>query len=92
MWLILSFILFIIIGIFVIAIWLGSDKPPTINLQGAHVIITGGSSGIGLEVAKLVASQGGHVTLMARDKLKLQQAQEQVESVKKNKVQKVVSI
>jgi Short-chain dehydrogenases of various substrate specificities len=41
-----------------------------------HVIVTGGSSGIGLEVSRLYASRGARVTLIARDRLKLQVARD----------------
>ncbi len=36
------------------------------RLAGRHVFITGGSKGIGLELAKLVLARGAHVTLVAR--------------------------
>ena len=36
------------------------------RLDGAHVIVTGGSEGIGLEVARLAAGSGARVTLIAR--------------------------
>lgn len=39
-----------------------------------HVIVTGGSSGIGLEVARIYARMGGHVSLIARDLPRLEQA------------------
>lgn len=44
----------------------------------AHVIITGGSSGIGLEVARIYLSKGHRVSLMARRADILQSAQEQL--------------
>lgn len=37
------------------------------KLAGAHVVITGGSSGIGLETARLAESRGARVSLVARD-------------------------
>ncbi|CAM9358961.1 unnamed protein product [Laminaria digitata] len=36
------------------------------NMQGKHCLITGGSSGIGKEVAKQLVRQGAHVTVLAR--------------------------
>ncbi|MGI5212840.1 SDR family NAD(P)-dependent oxidoreductase [Plantactinospora sp. CA-290183] len=40
-----------------------------IDLAGKRVIVTGGASGIGLEVARALASVGAHLTLTARDDL-----------------------
>ncbi len=37
------------------------------NLKGSNVIITGGSSGIGLEAAKVMATKGASVTLAVRN-------------------------
>jgi NAD(P)-dependent dehydrogenase (short-subunit alcohol dehydrogenase family) len=37
------------------------------NLKGSNVIITGGSSGIGLEAAKVMAAKGASVTLAVRN-------------------------
>src|SRR5258706_1076191 len=37
------------------------------KVAGTHVIITGGSSGIGLETARLAESRGARVSLVARD-------------------------
>lgn len=41
-----------------------------------HVIVTGGSSGIGLAIAKIYASRGARVSLIARDAKRLRQAGE----------------
>lgn len=46
--------------------------------EGARVVVTGGSSGIGLVAAQLFASRGAHVGLVARDPEKLQAAREAV--------------
>ena len=43
-----------------------------------HAIITGGSSGIGKAVAQLLVRQGANVTLIARDRAKLEQAQKEI--------------
>lgn len=51
------------------------------QLHGKHVLVTGGSSGIGLSVAREVASLGAKVTLVARNMDRLQKAKEEVESI-----------
>lgn len=51
-----------------------SLKLVSIPLKGRHVVITGGSSGIGLEVAKLAAAEGARISLVARDLSKLADA------------------
>lgn len=43
-----------------------------------HVIVTGGSSGIGLEVARLYAARGARLTLLARDPVKLEKARREL--------------
>jgi hypothetical protein len=42
-----------------------------IDLKTAKVIITGGSAGIGLEIAKALVQRGAGVTVIARDSIKL---------------------
>jgi 3-dehydrosphinganine reductase len=48
------------------------------ELAGAHVVITGGSSGIGLATARLAAARGARVSLLARDEQRLARAAEDV--------------
>jgi 3-dehydrosphinganine reductase len=47
----------------------------------AHAIITGGSSGIGLSVACLLAKEGVSVSILARDQARLAGARDQISSV-----------
>ncbi|KAK8725854.1 hypothetical protein OTU49_010518 [Cherax quadricarinatus] len=51
------------------------------DLKGKHVLVTGGSSGIGLSVALDVAARGASVTLVARDVDKLEKAQVEIATV-----------
>lgn len=43
-----------------------------------HAIITGGSSGIGKATAKLVVQQGANISLIARDRQKLESARQEI--------------
>lgn len=55
------------------------------------VVITGGSSGIGLDLAKAYTQQGCDVVLMARNQQKLDEAVALCSSLKKNAEQKVLA-
>ncbi len=57
-----------------------------------HAIITGGSSGIGKATAKLLAQQGANITIIARDRHKLNTAQQEIEAVRINSTQKVLTL
>jgi len=57
-----------------------------------HVLITGGSSGIGLAVGQLVAARGAHVTLIARDPQRLEAARESVRASCVSRDQKVLAL
>jgi len=49
--------------------------------QGIKIIITGGSSGIGLTMAKMLASKGAEIALVARDEGKLAEAADEVRDI-----------
>lgn len=51
---------------------------PKWRAQGKHVLITGGSQGLGLALAELLASDGADVTICARSKDKLEKAVDQI--------------
>ena len=57
-----------------------------------NAIITGGSSGIGLALAKQLASEGANICLLARDEEKLAQAQQEVQSRSIREGQKVTTL
>ena len=50
-----------------------------------HVLVTGGSSGIGLEVARLYIVMGYKVTIVARNMQKLQEAKQDLARTLKDK-------
>jgi len=57
--------------------------------KNKNIIITGGSSGIGLEMAKNLFSYGASITIIGRDKNKLQEAQNSIEKFKNISEQKL---
>nr|ABR16795.1 unknown [Picea sitchensis] len=65
-------ILLLLIFLGVTLLW--KPSPCLKTLGGKHVLITGGSSGIGLAIAKEALSQGAFVTLIARSSAKLEKA------------------
>lgn len=57
--------------------------------SGKLFLITGGSSGIGLSIAKMAFSYGANVWLIARDPIKLQNAIREIENFRINSSQNV---
>jgi len=55
-----------------------------LHWTGCHVIITGGSSGLGLALAEYAAGRGARVSIISRDPSRLQSAQESCQSVAKD--------
>ncbi|KAG5637155.1 hypothetical protein H0H81_005599 [Sphagnurus paluster] len=54
------------------------------NPAGLHVYVTGGSTGLGLSLAILLARKGAHISIVARNQEKLDNAIAQLEEVRKN--------
>jgi 3-dehydrosphinganine reductase len=59
------------------------------NFEGKVIYITGGSSGIGLEMGRIFAARGADLLLLARNEQKLQQAQQAMETLRLNPAQKI---
>ncbi|KAJ9559045.1 hypothetical protein OSB04_013659 [Centaurea solstitialis] len=53
-------------------------RPTKIPIKSRHVFITGGSSGIGLALARQAAAEGARVTILARSIQKLEEAKASV--------------
>ncbi|KAG0474973.1 hypothetical protein HPP92_014659 [Vanilla planifolia] len=49
-----------------------------IPIKGRHVFITGGSSGIGLSLARQAAAEGARVSILARNSKRLEEARETI--------------
>lgn len=61
-------------------------------MSNPHIIITGGSSGIGKATAQRLASQGATVSIIARDRAKLAQAQAEIEQCRLRPSQRVLAL
>ncbi|XP_030300307.1 3-ketodihydrosphingosine reductase isoform X3 [Calypte anna] len=67
-------------------------SPKPLKLPGAHVVVTGGSSGIGKCIAIECYKQGAFITLIARDENKLLQTKKEIEKYSVNDKQVVLCI
>uniref|UniRef100_A0A8D0CEH9 3-ketodihydrosphingosine reductase n=1 Tax=Scleropages formosus TaxID=113540 RepID=A0A8D0CEH9_SCLFO len=76
-WLLLGLAMLLVVGAFVVAfvllLYMISPlmSPKPLKLNGAHVVVTGGSSGIGKCIAMECYKQGAFITLVARDEVVL---------------------
>ncbi|KAJ0405554.1 hypothetical protein P43SY_009603 [Pythium insidiosum] len=61
-------------------------RAPGFNVDGKHVFITGGSSGLGLSLATKLAKAGAKISIVARSIDKLEAAKKEIEAVGKNPV------
>lgn len=59
---------------------------------GKRIFITGGSSGIGLDAARLLSSYGAHIAIFASDRKKLLSSQKELERLRKSKEQTIYSL
>ncbi len=66
-----------------------SKKQEKSFFSGKKVVITGGSSGIGLAAAKRFAQSGADIWLIARDQKKLEKAKSDLDSFKSSMSQKI---
>lgn len=64
----------IAVGILVLISIVWRRKPFIPSVRGKHVFLTGASSGIGLAVAKEMLQEGAFITLLARNRDKLEKA------------------
>lgn len=67
-------------------------RKPLKSVKNKHIVITGGSSGIGKSLAILLARRGAHVTILARNQQKLKVALDEIEKVRENEQQKIKSV
>ncbi len=62
------------------------------KFTGKHVFITGGSSGIGLSLARMFSARGAHVTIMARREDQLVAAIKEISLLRNNDQQRILSV
>ncbi|KAJ0620655.1 putative 3-dehydrosphinganine reductase [Helianthus annuus] len=77
----LSFLALFILPIFFILFLklIVRPHPIKIPIKSRHMLITGGSSGIGLALARQAAAEGARVTILARDLNKLEEAKNSIQ-------------
>lgn len=61
-----TFLIVVLLAVTHLSIYLYLKKKPPKDIKDRHVVVTGGSSGIGLWVAIHCAKLGAHVTIIAR--------------------------
>jgi 3-dehydrosphinganine reductase len=62
------------------------------DYKGKRILITGGSRGIGLAVATLLASKGADITILARDKNRIEQALTEIRNSASSSSQRIAGI
>ena len=63
-----------------------------LDLNGKHILITGGSKGIGLACARLFVQEGARVSLLARSQAGLDQARESLQALRANAVASTMGV
>ncbi|XP_060680567.1 3-ketodihydrosphingosine reductase [Hemiscyllium ocellatum] len=97
-WRPLLLVMLLVVGAFIVAfvllLYMVSPliSPKPLKLNGSHVVVTGGSSGIGKCIAIECFKQGAFITLVARDEGKLLRAKKEIEKHSINDKQVVLCI
>ncbi|KAJ6833931.1 3-dehydrosphinganine reductase TSC10A-like [Iris pallida] len=74
----LFLVLLVPLLLFAVLSFLVRPKPTRIPIKNRHVLISGGSSGIGLSLARLAAASGARVSILARNQARLDEAAESI--------------
>lgn len=74
----LALLAFLLVSLLLFLYFICYPRASRIPLANRHVFITGGSSGIGLELAKLAAADNASVSIMARDLTRLHEARRSI--------------
>lgn len=78
------FLLLVPLSLFLLLYVLVRPRPTRVPIRGRDVVISGGSSGIGLAIAQQAASEGARVTILARDAKKLEEASRSIQKATGN--------
>ncbi|OWZ18331.1 3-ketodihydrosphingosine reductase [Phytophthora megakarya] len=73
----------VVVGVSVVSFVVTKLRAPGFNVEGKHVFITGGSSGLGLALAKKYVQKGAKVSIVARGLDKLEESKKEIEGVRK---------
>ena len=68
----------------------GEDITHGINLNGKVALVTGGTSGIGVDTCRILALRGAHVYIVARNMKKLEETKRDIETALRNESKNVV--
>nr|UVW99772.1 3-dehydrosphinganine reductase [Nephotettix cincticeps] len=82
----------LVLFVFLLFYFMKFKSSRRISLSGQHVLVTGGSSGIGKSVAMLAAARGANVTIVARNIQQLNLAKNDISSVCISTEQKIYTI
>jgi 3-dehydrosphinganine reductase len=77
-----------LVVVVVLAVPAGTNPLTMKNFENKFILITGGSSGIGLALAKQFSSLGAHICILARRQELLEQAIDEISAVRKNEGQR----
>jgi len=68
--------------VIVVYFYLATQKPRPFKFEGSHILVTGGSSGIGAELALELTKRGCHVSILARDEKKLKETHDRMDQAR----------
>ncbi|PRQ24480.1 putative 3-dehydrosphinganine reductase [Rosa chinensis] len=74
-----SFLLLLPLALLLLLYFIVRPRPTTVPIKNRHIFITGGSSGIGLALAHLAASEGAKVSILALPDDKLEEAKNYIQ-------------
>jgi 3-dehydrosphinganine reductase len=76
--------LILVLGLILLGVYfvIKQNKRERIDFHGKHVVITGGTQGIGYELTLEAFRQGAHVSVLARNLARLNEVKAELEAIK----------